>query len=137
MIPIQHGFQPEQLNPVTLAFLGDAVYELLVRTYVVQRGSMSAGKLHQEAICFVSAKHQARAMDALLPMLEEDEKAVYQRGRNANHVKPPKNADPMEYRIATGMEALIGYLYLQEKYDRIYALFDAVIRESDCGGHTI
>ena len=118
---------PEQLSPVTLAFLGDAVYELLVRTEIVKKGSMPAGKLHTAAIKFVSAKGQAKAMSLLESLLSEEEHAIFLRGRNANHVKPPKNADPNEYRIATGMEALFGYLFLYEKNERILELFGLIL----------
>ena len=122
---------PEQLSPVTLAFLGDAVYELLVRTEIVKKGSMPAGKLHTAAIQFVSAKGQAKAMALLESLLSEDEHAIFLRGRNANHVKPPKNADPNEYRIATGMEALFGYLFLYEKNERILELFRLILENAE------
>ena len=122
---------PEQLSPVTLAFLGDAVYELLVRTEIVKKGSMPAGKLHTAAIRFVSAKGQAKAMALLESLLSEEEHAIFLRGRNANHVKPPKNADPNEYRIATGMEALFGYLFLYEKNERILELFRLILEKAE------
>lgn len=122
---------PEQLSPVTLAFLGDAVYELLVRTEIVKKGSMPAGKLHTAAIQFVSAKGQAKAMALLESLLSEEEHAIFLRGRNANHVKPPKNADPNEYRIATGMEALFGYLFLYEKNERILELFRLILEKAE------
>ena len=102
------------------------MYELLVRTNIVSEGSRPAGKLHKAAIEFVSAKGQAKAMETILPLLDETERAVFQRGRNAGSVRPPKNADPNEYHIATGLEALFGYLYLSEKNDRIHQLFEIV-----------
>ena len=114
-----------------MAFLGDAVYELLVRTEIVKKGSMPAGKLHTAAIQFVSAKGQAKAMALLESLLSEEEHAIFLRGRNANHVKPPKNADPNEYRIATGMEALFGYLFLYEKNERILELFRLILENAE------
>jgi len=128
MIPIQHGFKPEQLNPATLAFLGDAVYELLVRTHLAQQGSMPAKKLHKAAIELVCAKGQAEAYKKIRPILNEEETAIFLRGRNAN-VNPPKSADPGEYHTATGLEVLFAYLYLCESTDRIHELFDVILND--------
>ena len=111
-------------NPVSLAFLGDGVYELLVRRMVLARhGSLSANKLHKLCVEYVKAAAQSQAFLKIEPVLTEEEHSIFKRGRNANGVSVPKSATPKDYRTATGLEALFGYLYLLGKTKRIEELF--------------
>ncbi len=114
-------------SPLTLAYLGDCVYELLVREMLVREGNRPNGKLHEEAKTYVSASGQSEAFLKIEGMLTEEEKAVYRRGRNAHSV-PNKNNDFDEYRRATGLEALFGYLRLCGDEDRINELFREIIK---------
>lgn len=109
-------------SPLTLAYIGDAVYDLVIRTVVVERANTSPNKLHHKTVGYVNAVVQARMVEALLEELTEEEKAVYRRGRNAKSYTKAKNATVIEYRKATGMEALCGYLYLIGKEERLLAL---------------
>ena len=104
--------QARGYSPLALAFIGDAVYEEFIRTQIILKANMSSNKLHKEAVKYVKASAQSNAMKALLPLLTEEEEDVFKRGRNAHSATVPKNADVVEYRTATGFEALIGYLYL-------------------------
>lgn len=106
-----------------LAYLGDSVIEICVREYLVKSGISSSAKLNKTALDFVRAPMQAEAMKKLLPYLTEEEEAVFKRGRNLGHSNTPKAATVAEYRAATGMEALFGYLYLAKKQNRINELF--------------
>ncbi|CCO07775.1 Mini-ribonuclease 3 [Desulforamulus hydrothermalis] len=110
---------PEQLPSLVLAYLGDAVYELAVRRFLIAQGATKVNRLHREAVKYVRAGAQARALFALEDKLSEQELAVVRRGRNAKSGLPPKGADVAEYRHATALEALIGYLYLQGNEGRI------------------
>ena len=121
---------PKHFSPLTLAFLGDAVFELLVRERLIIKGNMPAGKLHNLTVGYVKASSQSRAMDSLLEKLQEDEVAIFKRGRNTNGTHVPKNANPIDYRRATGLEALFGYLYLSGNLSRIQELFDIIWQES-------
>lgn len=116
---------------VTLAFLGDAVYELLLRDYVLSRAAGRAEALHKEAIGFANAGFQAQAAERLLPLLTEEELGVYKRGRNAHLSHTPKNKTEAEYHKATGFEALFGWLYLKGKSDRLQALFAAAVTQAE------
>ena len=117
---------PKQLSPLTLAFLGDAVFELLVRERFVADGNAPVAKLHKKAVAIVCASAQSHAISLLEDLLSEEETDIYKRGRNANGHHVPKNADPIEYRRATGLEALFGYLYLKGEQTRIRFLFDHI-----------
>lgn len=120
---------PKLLSPLTLAFIGDGVYELLVRERLAAKGSMPVGKLHALAVQQVRASYQSKAYAVLEELLTEEEYGVMKRGRNASGVHPPKNSDPAEYRRATGLEALFGFLYLKGDIQRINQLF-AYIQEN-------
>ena len=111
-----------ELSPLALAFLGDGVYELLVRTYVLDKNKL-AGKLHKEAVNFVKAKAQSESIRRVLSKLSEDETAVFNRGKNAKPHTMAKNQTTFDYKMATGLEALFGYLYLLNRGDRILELF--------------
>lgn len=119
--------QPQLYSPLTLAFLGDGVFELLAREQIVKKGSMPVAKLHLKAVELVRADAQAALYEALLPLLSQEELEVLRRGRNANGVRPPKNADPIAYRKATGVEALFGYLYLCRRSQRLHELFQVAL----------
>jgi len=100
-------------SPLTLAYIGDAIYDLIIRTIVVERANRPANKLHKTVVRYVNAGAQAQMIMALEEELTEEEKAVYHRGRNAKSYTSAKNASIADYRKATGLEALFGYLYLQ------------------------
>lgn len=109
-------------SPLTLAFMGDCVFEIIVRTVVVERGNRGTNGLHKTKSGVVNAGVQAKMVEALLPELTEEELACYKRGRNAKSHTVAKNASVGDYRKATGLEALYGYLYLQDKEDRLLEL---------------
>lgn len=111
---------PNQYAPLVLAYIGDAVYEIYVRTRVIaENPNMPAYKLHKQSIKYVKAQAQSNSMLAVAELLSEQEEAVFKRGRNAKSATVPKNADLADYRRATGFEALVGYLYLSEEKDRL------------------
>lgn len=109
-------------SPLALAYMGDAVYEVLVRTRVMNRGSMQVNKMHKKSASLVKAEAQARIIQTLQEELTEEETAVYKRGRNAHSASSAKNASIRDYRMATGFEALVGYLYLTGQYERLLKL---------------
>lgn len=115
--------EPKQMNPLTLAFVGDVVFELLVRQRLVADGDRPVGQLHNMAVAQVKASAQAVAYHLLEPVLDEEELSILKRGRNSHSVHPPKNANPQDYRKATGVEALFGYLYLKGRTGRVEELF--------------
>ncbi|WP_342759342.1 Mini-ribonuclease 3 [Kineothrix sedimenti] len=112
----------KEYSPLALAYIGDSIYDVIVRTVVVERGNRSANNLHKMAVKYVNAATQAAMGDALQEELTEEELAVYRRGRNAKSYTKAKNATLNDYRKATGVEALLGYLYLQDNMDRIIEL---------------
>lgn len=116
-------------SPLTLAYIGDAIYDLVIRTIVVERGNMSANNLHKKTVAYVNARVQAKMIDALESELTEEEAAVYHRGRNAKSYTAAKNASVIEYRKATGLEALCGYLYLQGQQERMLFLIREAIEK--------
>ena len=109
-------------SPLTLAYIGDSIYDLIIRTVVVERGNRAAANLHKKAIKFVNAATQAAMAEAIMEELSEEEQSVYRRGRNAKSYTSAKNASISDYRKATGFEALLGYLYLQDRTDRVIYL---------------
>lgn len=112
-----------EISTAALAYLGDSVIELCAREALVQKGVSSAKNLNSTALKFVKAEAQADAIVKILPLLSEEENAAYRRGRNIGHTNVPKSATMGQYRMATGMEALFGYLHLLGKSDRIRELF--------------
>ncbi len=112
-------------SPLTLAYIGDGVYELIVRTVLVKRGNCPVNRLHKQASSLVKAASQSAMMEVLEPMLTEEEAGVYRRGRNAHSPTMAKHATMSDYRRATGFEALIGYLYLKEDFTRMTELVHA------------
>lgn len=109
-------------SPLVLAYIGDAVYELMIRTKIVNDGNMQVNKLHRKSSSLVKAKTQADLIKMLKPYLTEEETAVFKRGRNAKSATVAKNADMTDYRMATGFEALIGWLFLSERFERMTEL---------------
>lgn len=114
----------KQSNPATLAFLGDAVYELYVRERLTADGSRQAETLHNEAVRFVCASAQAKLFEVFMNELPEEETDILRRGRNAKTARVPKHSTPNDYRKATGIETLFGYLKLSGQNERLKELMD-------------
>ncbi len=119
----------EQISSLGLAHLGDAVYELMVRSWLCLQGKATNTGLHRAAVGYVSAPAQARRMEKILPMLTEEERAVYRRGRNCHTPAAPKGASVAEYHAATALEALFGWLYLRGETQRLDELFTRMMEE--------
>lgn len=118
-------------SPLTLAYIGDGVYELVIRTVLVKKGNCPVNQLHRRASSLVKASAQSAMMEILEPMLTQEELSVYRRGRNAHSPTMAKHATMADYRRATGFEALIGYLYLKEDFSRIVELVRAGISQKE------
>lgn len=121
---IEDAFELESVNvaqysPLTLAYIGDCVYELVIRTNLVYMGNAPVNTLNKKASDYAKAGTQAKIIEAVMEELTEEEQAAYKRGRNAHSFSKAKNATAGDYRKATGFESLIGYLYLQKRFDRI------------------
>ncbi|MBO5858814.1 MAG: ribonuclease III [Clostridia bacterium] len=114
------------LSPLNLAFVGDTVFDLLVRSELVCEANRPVNALHKSASSKVCAKAQAAAMNSIIPMLSEDELAVFKRGRNARTGGIPKNQSSADYHYATGLECLFGWLYLKGRTERIRELYSAI-----------
>lgn len=121
-------------SPLTLAYIGDGIYELVIRSVVVERANRSANDLHKKTVKYVKAPAQSAMIQALEQELTEEEEAVYKRGRNAKSYTTAKNASMGDYRRATGFEALMGYLYLTGQTERLLYLVD---RGIELAGMTI
>lgn len=121
-------------SPLTLAYIGDAIYELVIRTILVEKGNAQVNKLHQRASKLVKASAQSEIIEKLKPYLTEEEMGIFKRGRNAKSFTMAKNASMSDYRRATGFEALIGYLYLTEQWDRMLELIKIGITEGEKDG---
>ena len=117
-----------EYSPLVLAYLGDGVIEILVREKLVKAGNIPPEQLHIKALMFVKATAQSKASENMLPKLTEPELDIYKRGRNAKN-RVPKSSPPADYRRATGMECLFGYLYLAGEHDRINELFNIAFGE--------
>ena len=120
------GSDIKMFNPALLAYIGDSVYELFVRTFLVSQGTCQAGKLHKKAVLFVQAKAQAEIIDKISEYLTEEEIDIVKRGRNAKTTSMPKNAELAEYKQATGFEALLGYLYLNNRIERLLEILNYI-----------
>ena len=118
-------------SPLTLAYIGDGVYELVIRTILVKKGNCPVNQLHRHASNLVKAGTQSAMMEILEPMLTKEELSVYKRGRNAHSPTMAKHATMADYRRATGFEALMGYLYLKEDFSRIVELVRAGIPKGE------
>lgn len=113
-------------NPLVLAFLGDTIYDLYIRTHIVKHTGACINTVHRAAVKLVNARAQAQAAELLEPLFTEQEADIYRRGRNAKS-GVPKNMTVTDYRRATGLEALVGYLYLTGQYERLDAFFERII----------
>lgn len=121
---VQGGIKPNTVSPLALAYIGDAIYEIFVRTMVLSSGNAPVNKLHKQSKSFVNAKAQCELYHVISEYLTEEEKAVFKRGRNAKSFTSPKNMTLADYRHATGLEALFGYLYLKGDLQRALTLFE-------------
>lgn len=118
-------------SPLTLAYIGDAIYDLIIRTIVVDKGNTKPGNLHKTTSQLVKAHAQSEMMHAIFEKLTEEEQDIFRRGRNAKSPTMAKNATMLDYRRATGFEALMGYLYLQDQFDRILELVSCGLKHYD------
>ena len=121
-------------SPLTLAYIGDAIYELVIRTILGEKGNPQVNKLHQRASKLVKASAQSEIIEKLKPYLTEEEMGIFKRGRNAKSFTMAKNASMSDYRRATGFEALMGHLYLTEQWDRMLELIKIGITEGEKDG---
>lgn len=117
------------ISPLVFAYIGDSVYDLIIKSILVGRGNIPVNKLHKKASDLVKAQSQVRMYESVKDVLSEDEVAIFKRGRNAKSYTSAKNASKIDYRMATGYEALIGYLYMEDKIDRIYELVKKGLEE--------
>jgi len=118
-----------QLSPLVLAYIGDAVYEVFIRTMLVSRSSLPVHMLHKRSTDFVKAKAQSDIIHRIMAFLTPEEQDIFRRGRNAKSGTIPKNADVTEYKRATGFESLIGYLYLKRDYTRLIQVLKMSVSE--------
>lgn len=133
---IKESFDCEQMDvrtysPLTLAFIGDCVFDLIIRTVIVERANRSPDSLHKSKSRVVKAGTQAAMVEALMDILSDEEKGYYRRGRNAKSYTTAKNASLADYKKATGFEALLGYLYLTDRTDRILELTKEGLKRLD------
>lgn len=115
---------PKEYNPLALAYIGDSVYDLFIRTRVLEKGNRHVTQLHRDSVRFVKAHSQAQSAHKIESILTEEEMRVLKWGRNAKSNTTPKNADVTDYRLATGFETLIGYLYLNKETQRLKYIMD-------------
>jgi len=119
--------RPEDLPLLVLAYVGDAVYELAVREYLISTGLVKVNRLHNETVKYVNAGAQSKVLHALEGMFTADEAAVARRGRNAKSPHTPRSAGMIEYRRSTALECLIGFLYLKGETGRLAEIMDAAL----------
>lgn len=112
----------KEYSPLTLAYIGDSIFDLIIKTMIINGGNKQVQKLHKETSSYVQASAQSLMMRTLQDQLSEEERSIYKRGRNAKSVSPAKNQSLSDYRRATGFEALMGYLYLKKEYKRMLEL---------------
>lgn len=125
------SIEAKQYSPLALAFLGDSVYEIMMREHILLNANMPASELHSLKIKRVCASYQAAAIELIMPILTEKETAIYKRGRNATGNSVPKNGNAADYHKATGFEALFGYLHLIGETDRLQELFDTICQADE------
>lgn len=127
-----------KINTTTLAYLGDAVFEVIVREKIVTEKPGDVGRAHHTAVRYVSASGQAKAAKAMIAegFLTDEEERIYKQARNHRSMSRPQNADPREYKIATGFEALLGYLYLADDRERLREIAAEAVRIVDAAGKT-
>jgi ribonuclease-3 family protein len=129
---IKHNFNKKisanEYSPLVLAYIGDAIYEVYVRTMIISKGNTAVNNMHKEAKKYVKASEQARIYHTIEAILTESEMSVFKRGRNAKSFTVPKNAVLSDYKHATGLEALVGYLYIDGQLERLMELLDKGIQ---------
>ena len=130
--PQMNVLDVERISTLGLAHVGDGVYELLTRTLLCQQGHTDVKELHRLTVARVRAEAQAQAVEKILPLLTEDELAIFRRGRNAHVHSVPHNATVADYHAATGLETLFGWLYLRGQRTRIDELFTAITEDEGC-----
>jgi ribonuclease-3 family protein len=123
-----------EYSPLVFAYVGDAVYELYVRTLLISKGNAPVNKLHKRSVSFVKAKAQSDIIHKMIESLAPEELDVVRRGRNAKSGTVPKNADITDYKYATGFESLLGYLYLKGDYTRLLELLEASVEKTEFDG---
>lgn len=129
----EFNYKPDevsQLSPLVLAYIGDAVYEVFIRTMLVSGGNVPVHVLHKRSIAYVKAKAQSDIVHRIMPLLTEEELNIVRRGRNAKSATVPKNADITDYRYATGFESLLGFLYLKKDYDRLMNILRMAVSQN-------
>jgi ribonuclease-3 family protein len=119
------------LSPIVLAYAGDAVFELYIRQRLIAGTNRKPHELHRAATGYVSAAAQARLLQVWMPLLDDEEADIVRRGRNSKSGQPPKNADPADYRHATALESLVGYLYYKGRKDRLEQLIDLAFSKTE------
>lgn len=129
IVPQKDEMQVNMMNPLVWAYIGDGVYELFVRNYLVNNSNAKVHELHVNAIKYVKAKSQAEILKMLDDKLSDEEKNIVRRTRNTQNHHVPKNADPSDYMYATAFEGLIGYLYLNKQTDRLNFIFNLIKNE--------
>ena len=132
IIPVLEG-DIREVSPSVLAYVGDAVFELYVRLHLAARIHSKSGALHRQAIVFVRAEAQARAARSILDSFSEEEASVFRRAKNSNPTSLAKNASPADYKYATGLEAVIGYLYLTDQNARLDEVLRRILIEETNG----
>ncbi|GMQ56466.1 ribonuclease III domain-containing protein [Vallitalea sediminicola] len=120
---------PKQYSPLVLAYIGDSVFDLIIKSKVIAEGNSPVNRLHKKTSNYVKASAQAKIFRKIEDILTDEELSIYKRGRNAKSGTVPKNADLIDYRIATGFEALIGFLYLDNRFKRIVELIVRGVKE--------
>ncbi|HOQ07165.1 MAG TPA: Mini-ribonuclease 3 [Clostridiales bacterium] len=132
-LPVRPG-DINTYSPLALAYVGDAVYELYIRTLLLSKGNAPVHKLHRQSVAYVKAKAQSDVIHKLLEKLDPVEQDVVRRGRNAKSGTVPKNADISDYRYATGFETLLGYLYIKQDFKRLLEVLRISVEQSEAGG---
>lgn len=123
--------RPRLLSPETMAYIGDSIYEIFIRSYLIEQGLREGNSLHQQAIEYVNAEAQAELLQKLNDYLTDEEKVIVRRGRNSNSGSLPKNTDVVNYRYSTAFEALLGYLYLEGNEVRLEEILIEIKRIID------
>jgi ribonuclease III family protein len=124
---IKDSFEIREISPLVLAYIGDAVYEVFVRTYLITKANLNVNTYHKQSVGYVKAKAQADVLKFLMDSLTTEELDIVRRGRNAKSATMPKNSEVIDYRYATAFESLIGFLYLKKDNDRLMELLNKVI----------
>ncbi len=129
ILPQKDEAQVNMMNPLVWAYIGDSVYELYVRNYLINNSNAKVHELHVNAIKYVKARAQAEILKTIENILNEEEKNIVRRTRNTQNHHIPKNADPSDYMYATAFEGLIGYLYLNKRFDRLKEILNLIEKE--------